>query len=102
MANGLAQGCPASPDLLNIVFECFHRWAVAQDVSFRIAGRRIASASFADDMTLLAGSTEELAWIAAAFVDWARLLGLAVNVDKTQVWTSVGTDLPVTLAGADL
>ena len=24
-ANGLAQGCPASPDLLNILFEVFHR-----------------------------------------------------------------------------
>ena len=27
MSNGLAQGCPASPDLLNILFEPFHRWA---------------------------------------------------------------------------
>ena len=102
MANGLAQGCPASPDLLNIVFEGFHRWAVAQGVGFRIAGRRIASASFADDMTLLAGSPDELAQLAVAFVDWAQMLGLAVNVDKTQVWTSVGTDLPVTLAGVTL
>ncbi len=75
---------------------------MAQDFGFRVAGRRIASASFADDMTLLAGSPEELAWIAVAFVDWARLLGLAVNVDKIQVWISVGTNLPVTLAGADL
>jgi hypothetical protein len=28
-ANGLAQGCPASPDLLNFLFEPFHRWAWA-------------------------------------------------------------------------
>ena len=28
--NGLAQGCPASPDLLNILYEAFHRWAAAQ------------------------------------------------------------------------
>ena len=27
MANGLAQGCPATPDLMNILFEPFHRWA---------------------------------------------------------------------------
>ena len=25
-ANGLAQGCPASPDLLNLLMEAFHRW----------------------------------------------------------------------------
>ena len=30
MANGLAQGCPASPDLLNMLFEAFHRWAADQ------------------------------------------------------------------------
>ena len=30
-ANGLAQGCPTSPDLLNLLFEPFHRWAAAQD-----------------------------------------------------------------------
>ena len=30
MANGLAQDCPASPDLMNILFEPFHRWAAAQ------------------------------------------------------------------------
>jgi len=28
MANGLAQGCPASPDLLNILYEAFHRWCL--------------------------------------------------------------------------
>ena len=27
MANGLAQGCPGSPDLMSILFEPFHRWA---------------------------------------------------------------------------
>ncbi len=42
---------------------------MAQDLSLRITSLRIASASFADDMTLLAGSPEELAQIAAAFVD---------------------------------
>ena len=102
VANGLAQGCPASPDLLNIVFEGFHRWAAAQGLGFRIAGRWIASASFADDMTLLASSLAVLDHLAGAFIAWARLLGLEVNVTKTQVWTSEGVGLPVTLAGADL
>ena len=30
MANGLAQGCPASPDLMNTLFEPFQRWAADQ------------------------------------------------------------------------
>ena len=28
--NGMAQGCPAAPDMLNILFEPFQRWAAAQ------------------------------------------------------------------------
>ena len=47
--NGLAQGCPASPDLLNILFEPFHRWAAAQQLGIVVdtlgrpgAGGRVA------------------------------------------------------------
>eukprot|EP00906_Rhabdomonas_costata_P004015 RCo006024 len=48
MGNGLAQGCPASPDLLNLLFEPFHRWAVAQGVGVLIQEAvRVASGSFA-------------------------------------------------------
>ncbi len=102
VANGLAQGCPASSDLLSIVFKGFHRWAATQGLGFRIADRWIASASFADDMTLLASSLTVLDHLAGAFVAWARKLGLEVNVTKTQVWMSEGVGLPVTLARADL
>ena len=55
MANGLAQGCPASPDLLNLLFEPFHRWAAKQDVGVAIVdGLKVPSGSFADDLALVA------------------------------------------------
>ena len=60
MANGLAQGCPASPDLMNILFEPFHRWAAAQDKGVSVANYFVASVSFAADVTLVATSLEEL------------------------------------------
>ena len=50
MANGLAQGCPASPDLMNILFEPFPRWAAAQGKGVRVEDTTIASVSFVDDV----------------------------------------------------
>jgi hypothetical protein len=38
VANGLAQGCPASPDLLNMLFEGFHRWAAATGRGVNLGG----------------------------------------------------------------
>ena len=48
MANDLAQGCPASLDLMNILFEPFHRWAAEQCNGLAVGDTFIASASFAD------------------------------------------------------
>ena len=53
--NGLPQGCPASPDPLNLFLESFHHWGVA-------AGRgavaapdyQVASVRFAEDVYLVA------------------------------------------------
>ena len=53
MANGLAQGCPASPHLLNILYEPFYRWAASQAVGVRLLDTYVATASFADDVVLL-------------------------------------------------
>ena len=46
MANGLAQDCPASPDLLKIPYEPFHRWAAYQSVGVRFRYTHVASARF--------------------------------------------------------
>ena len=47
--NGMAQGCPAAPDMLNILFEPFQRWAAAQGRGVvLVGGGEVSSGSFAD------------------------------------------------------
>jgi hypothetical protein len=97
VTNGLAQGCPASPDLLNLTFEAFHRWAAAQHKGVFVDGTFVASASFADDVVLVAPSWEDLTFLILAYLQWCRLLGLKANVPKTQLWCSAGADRSVSL-----
>ena len=87
MTNGLAQGCPASPDLLNILFEPFHRWAGAQGMGVQTAGFCVASTSFADDVALLGTSLKEIEFLVNAYYLWCHLLGLELNLGKTQFWS---------------
>jgi len=101
MANGLAQGCPASPDLLNILYEAFHRWASAQRKGVPIDDVFVASASFADDLVLVATSWEDMEFLIYSYLEWCRLLGLTVNLPKTQLWRSAGKGWPVVLAIGD-
>jgi hypothetical protein len=87
-ANGLPQGCPASPDLLNILLEPFHRWAVAAGHGVEVVpGCKVASVSFADDVALVAGSQHDLEVLIGAYLQWCTLLGLKVT--KIQVWTNL-------------
>ena len=74
--NGLAQGCPGSPDLLNILLEAFHRWASAAGLGVPVMDDiRIASASFADDVALVAASQADLEQLIVAYLQWCQLLG---------------------------
>ena len=98
VANGLAQGCPASPDMLNIVFEVFHRWAAAQQKGVFVDGAFLASTSFADDVVLVATSWDEMVFLITAYLEWCRLLGLKVNIPKTQLWCNEDVGRAVTLA----
>ena len=97
-ANGLAQGCPASPDLLNVLFEPFHRWAAAERLGVDVGGLHLASVSFADDLVLVASSRAAMERLIAAYLDWCRLLG--VQVTKVQVWSSLGPGCAVTVGSS--
>ncbi len=88
MANGIAQGCPASPDLLNILFEPFHRWAGSQGVGVKVLGDYVASSSFADDVALLATSQPEVELLVGAYQAWCHLLGIQLHLLKTELWCS--------------
>ena len=88
MRNGLAQGCPASPDLLNILMEPFHRWAAAQPWGVLVVdGVRVASTSYADDVGLAADSWAGAVALVQGYLDWCALLHLPVHVTKTQLWS---------------
>ena len=99
-ANGLAQGCPASPDLLNLLFEPFHRWAAAQNFGVDTAVIRVASVSFADDVVLLGGSFEQIAQLITAYLEWCKLLSLTVT--KVQLWSSLGPGQQLTVGSHHL
>jgi hypothetical protein len=87
-ANGLAQGCPASPDLLNVLFEPFHQWAAAERLGIDMGDLPVVSVSFADDLVLLAPTLADTKQLLAAYLQWCALLG--VKVTKVQAWSSLG------------
>ena len=99
-ANGLAQGCPASPDLLNILFETFHRWAAAAGLGVDLGSLSVASVSFADDLVLIAPSQVAVEQLISAYLQWCSLLG--VQVTKVQVWSSRGPGCTVAVGDSSV
>ena len=69
----------------------------------KVNAEHLASASFADDLTLIATSFSEVIVLVTAYHLWCTLLGIKLHPDKTQVWTNVGSSTQeVTLPfGAD-
>ena len=82
-------GCPASTDLMNILFEPFHRWAVAQKKGVA-ADTFLAWVSFAGDVTLVAVSLEEVQFLISGHQAWCNLLRIKLNATKTQIWCNRG------------
>lgn len=88
--NSLMQGCPASPDELNLLLEPFHRWAVAAGLGVDVGTGRVPSVSFADDVALVARDRAEAETLIAAYLRWCDLLQLKVT--KAQLWSNMGSD----------
>ena len=88
-SNGMAQGCPAAPDMLNVLFEPFQRWAAAQGKGIALVSHEmVSSGSFADDVFLVAGSKEDAEFLIEGYLKWCELLHLTVDPKKTQIWCS--------------
>jgi hypothetical protein len=82
------------------LFEPFHRWAAAQDFGIDTPAVRIASASFADDVVLLAGSRDHITRLIAAYLEWCSLLHITVT--KVQLWSSLGSGQHLTVGPQQL
>jgi hypothetical protein len=102
MLNGVAQGCPASPDLMNLLFEAFHRWASSLGYGVQVVHDWVASVSFADDIALVGVSLVQITALVQGYVEWCGLLWIKIHVEKTQVWSNQKALLKVTLAGVQL
>ena len=96
-ANSLMQGCPAAPDQLNMLLEPFHRWALARGLGVEVAGRRVPSLSFADDVALVGRDRAEVEVLITAYLRWCDLLGLRVT--KVQVWSNTGQEQELQVGG---
>ena len=49
-------------------------------------GQKVPSGSFADDLVLVGISIAELVLLINAYQLWCRLLGIKLNLAKTQLW----------------
>ena len=84
----LFQNFPQSPCLFNIHAEEYIVWNARLDkaqVGFKIAGRNINNLRYADDITLMAESEEELKSLLMKVKEESEKAGLKLNIQKTKI-----------------
>ena len=80
--HGVKQGCPLSPILFNIVLEGLLKHLGSCDAGYTLAGGKVNSLAYADDICLVAADkveTQGLLNRCMEFVEWA---GLKFNAAK--------------------
>ena len=86
----LCQGCMLSPCLFNSYAENIMRNAGLEEtqVGIKIAGRNINSLRYADDITLIAESEEELKSLLMQVKEESEKVGLKLSIQKTKIMAS--------------
>ena len=86
----VSQGCILSPCLFNLYAEYIMRNAGLEEAQagIKIAGRNINSLRYADDITLMAGSEEELKSLLMKVKEDSEKVGLKLNIQKTKIMAS--------------
>ena len=89
IGKGVRQGCIFSPCLFNFYAEYIMRNAGLDEAQagIKIAGRNISNLRYADDITFMAESEEELKSLLLKVKKESEKVGLKLNIQKTKTWT---------------
>ena len=95
IGKGVRQGCILSPRLFNFYEEYIMRNAGLEEAQaeIKIAGRNINNLRYADYITLMAESEEELKSLLIKVKEESEKVGLKLNIQKTKIMASS----PITL-----
>ena len=90
IGKGVHQGCLLSPCLFNLHAEYIMRNTSLEEVQaeIKIARRNINNLRYADDITLMAESEEELKSLLMKVKEESEKVGLKLNIQKTKIMAS--------------
>ena len=90
IGKGVCQGCILSPCLFNVYSEYIMRNAGLEkaQAGIKIARRNINNLRYADDITLMAESEEELKSLLMSMEEESENVGLKLNIQKTKIMAS--------------
>ena len=90
IGKGVRQGCTSSPCLFNFYAEYIMRNAGLEEAQagIKIARRNINNLRYADDITLMAESEEELKSLLMKVKKESEKGGLKINIQKTKIMAS--------------
>ena len=90
MGKGVSQGCILSPCSYNLYAEYIMRNAVLEkaQTGIKISGRNISKLIYADDMTFMAESEEELRSLLMKVKEESEKVDLKLNIQKMKIMAS--------------
>ena len=90
IGKGVRQGCTLSPCLFNFYAEYIMRNTGLEEAQagIKIAGRNNNHLRYADDITFMAESEEELKGLLMKVKEESEKVGLKCNIQKTKIMTS--------------
>ena len=90
IGKGVSQGCILSPCLFNLYAEYIMRKAGLEETQagIKIAGRNLNNLRYADDITIMAESEEELKSLLMKVKEESEKVGLKLNIQKTKIMAS--------------
>ena len=88
IGKGVLKGCLLSPCLFNLYAVCImlNAWLDEAQVGIKIAGRNINNLRYADDITHMAESKEELKSLLMKVKEEIEKPGLKLNIQKWRAW----------------